>query len=93
MFISNHIQSAAGVYASQPGASVRTAKRPAQGAKAGEFVMSSQAQSFRQTLLQLQGGAGDVRMDKVSALRPQVESGAYRVEAKTLAADLLAMRW
>ncbi|MBQ8697750.1 MAG: flagellar biosynthesis anti-sigma factor FlgM [Schwartzia sp.] len=93
MIISSHIQAAAGLYAGQQqSAPVRNVKR-AEAPKATDFVMSSEAKSFSQTLLQLRGEADDARMDRVEALREQFAKGTYHVDAQTLAADMLAMRY
>lgn len=93
MIISNHIQAAAGLYASQQqGAPVRKVAR-AEAPGASEFVMSSAAKSFSQTLLQIRGEADVVRMDRVEALQRQFAGGACPVDARTLAGDLLAMRY
>lgn len=93
MIISNHIQAAAGLYAGQQqSASVRNVKR-AEASKATEFVMSSEAKSFSQTLLQLRGDMDGARMDRVEALREKIANGTYNVDAQTLAADMLAMRY
>ena len=93
MIISTHIQAAAGLYAGQQkSAPVRNVKR-AEAPKASEFVMSSEAKSFSQTLLQLRGEMDDARMDRVEALREQLANGTYSVDAQTLAADMLAMRY
>ena len=92
MIISNHVQAAAGFYANQhKSAPVKNVKRT-EPAKATEFVMSSEALSFSKTLGTLRGGADEVRMDRVEALRQQFASGTYHVDAQTLAGDLLAMR-
>ena len=93
MIISNHIQAAVGLYAGQQqNASVKSVKRT-EAAKASEFVMSSEAKSFSQTLSQLRGGADDARMDRVESLRQQFANGTYNVDAQTLAGDMLAMRY
>ncbi len=93
MIISNHIQAAAGLYAGQQqNASVKNVKRT-EATKAGEFVMSSEAKSFSQTLAQLRGGMDDARADRVEALRQQFANGTYNVDAQTLAGDMLAMRY
>ena len=93
MIIGGHIQAAAGLYAArQQGAPVRNVKRT-EAPKATEFVMSSEAKSFSKTLAELRGGADDVRMDRVEALRGAIESGTYRVDADVLAGDMLAMRY
>ena len=55
--------------------------------------MSSQAQSFSQTLRRIQDESDGVRMDKVSMLRQAIASGTYHVDANTLASDMLAMRY
>ena len=47
----------------------------------------------RQTLAQLRNGADNARTDRVEALRQQFASGSYNVDAQTLAADMLAMRY
>ena len=93
MIISNHIQAAAGLYAGQQkSAPVKNVKR-SEATKATEFVMSSEAQSFGRTFLQLRSGADDARMDRVEALREKFASGTYNVDAQTLAADMFAMRY
>ena len=90
MIISNYIQAATGLFANRKQtASVKNAEEP----KASEFVMSSEAKSFSQTLAQLRGGAESARTDRVEALRQQIANGTYRVDSKTLAADMLAMRY
>lgn len=93
MIISNHIQAAVGLYAGQQqNAPVKNVKRT-EAPKASEFVMSSEAKSFSRTLSQLRGGADDVRTDRVEALRQKLANGSYNVDAQTLAADMLAMRY
>ena len=93
MIISNYLQAAAGIFANrkQP-ASVKNVKR-AEEPKATEFVMSSEAKSFSQTLAQLRGESDSARTDRVEALRQQIANGTYHVDSKTLAADMLAMRY
>ena len=91
--IINHIQAAFGLYAGQQqNASVKNVKRT-EAPKAGEFVMSSEAKSFSQTLAQLRGESDSARTDRVEALRQQIANGTYHVDSKTLAADMLAMRY
>ena len=92
MIISNHFQ-VAGVYANQQNAASYVKKSPQVEAKAGEFHMSSQAQSFSETLRRIQDESDGVRMDKVSMLRQAIASGTYHVDANTLASDMLAMRY
>ena len=93
MIISNYIQAATGLFANQQKpASVKNVKR-AEEPKATEFVMSSEAKSFSQTLAKLRGEADTARMDRVEALRQQLANGTYRVDSQTLAADMLAMRY
>ena len=93
MIVSNYIQAATGLFANRKqAASVKNVKR-AEEPKATEFVMSSEAKSFSQTLAQLRGEADTPRTDRVEALRQQLASGTYRVDAQTLAADMLAMRY
>ena len=93
MIISNYIQAATGLFANRKQtASVKNVKK-AEEPKASEFVMSSEAKSFSQTLLQLRGEMDDARMDRVEALREQLANGTYSVDAQTLAADMLAMRY
>lgn len=93
MIISNYLQAAAGIFSNrQQTASVKNVKK-AEEPKATEFVMSSEAKSFSQTLSQLRGGADSARTDRVEALRQQIASGTYRVDSRTLAADMLSMRY
>ena len=93
MIISNYIQAATGLFANRKQtASVKNVKKVEE-PKATEFVMSSEAKSFSQTLAQLRGGADSPRADRVEALRQQIANGTYRVDSKTLAADMLAMRY
>lgn len=93
MIISNYIQAATGLFGSRkqsaPVKNVKKTEEP----KATEFVMSSEAKSFSQSLSKLRGGADSVRMDRVEALRQQLASGTYHVDSETLAADMLAMRY
>ena len=93
MIIGNYIQAATGLFANRkqtaPVKNVKRAEEP----KATEFVMSSEAKSFSQTLSQLRGGTDSARTDRVEALRQQFASGTYHVDSKTLAADMLAMRY
>lgn len=94
MIISNYIQAATALFSNQKQtASVKSVKK-AEEPKATEFVMSSEAKSFSQTLAQLRGGAADsTRADRVEALRQQIANGKYHVDSQTLAADMLAMRY
>ena len=94
MIISNYIQAATALFSNQKQTvSVKNVKK-AEETKATEFVMSSEAKSFSQTLAQLRGGAADsTRADRVEALRQQIANGTYRVDSKMLAADMLAMRY
>ena len=93
MIISNYIQAATGLFANRKQTtSVKDVKRT-EAPKASEFVMSSEAKSFSQTLSQLRGEADSARTDRVEALRQQIANGTYHVDSKTLAADMLAMRY
>jgi anti-sigma28 factor (negative regulator of flagellin synthesis) len=93
MIISNYLQAATGIFTNRKQtASVKDVKRP-EATKATEFVMSSEAKSFSQTLSQLRGEADSARMDRVEALRREFANGTYHVAAETLAADMLAMRY
>jgi negative regulator of flagellin synthesis FlgM len=93
MIISNYIQAATGLFANRKqNTSVKNVKH-AEAPKASEFVMSSEAKSFSQTLSQLRGDADSARTDRVEALRQKIADGTYHVDSETLAADMLAMRY
>ena len=93
MIISNYIQAATALFSNQKQTvSVKNVKK-AEETKATEFVMSSEAKSFSQTLAQLRGESDSARTDRVEALRQQIANGTYRVDSKMLAADMLAMRY
>jgi negative regulator of flagellin synthesis FlgM len=93
MIISNYIQAATALFSNQKQtASVKNVKK-AEEPKATEFVMSSEAKSFSQTLAQIRSGADSDRTDRVEALRQQIANGKYHVDSQTLAADMLAMRY
>ena len=93
MIISNYIQAATGLFANRKQAAPVKNVKKADEPKATEFVMSSEAKSFSQTLSQLRGGADSARMDRVEALRQKFAEGTYHVDSETLAADMLAMRY
>ena len=93
MIISNYIQAATGLFANRKQTTSVKSVKKAEEPKASEFVMSSEAKSFSQTLSQLRGEADSARTDRVEALRQQIANGTYHVDSKTLAADMLAMRY
>lgn len=97
MIINNSIpNTVAGVYASRhtlsTQQSAQTEKVSAASSK-DEIVLSSQAQSFSNTLQKLHDMSGTVRQDKIVQYENQLAAGNYEVDAQDLADKLLQLRF
>lgn len=57
-----------------------------------QLVLSTQAQSFSKVLDKVRA-MSDVRMDRVDAMKSQIDAGTYCVDSKTLAQKLMQTRY
>lgn len=93
MIINNNMQSILKTYGENK--SVKTVKSENKAtniSKQDEVVLSSQAQSFSQVLLKAKN-MSDVRGDKVKNLSAEVDSGAYAIDARSIAEKMLSARY
>lgn len=93
MIINNNVQSILKTYGENK--SVKTVKSENKAtniSKQDEVVLSSQAQSFSQ-VLQKAKNMSDVRGDKVKTLSAKVDSGAYAIDARSIAEKMLSARY
>lgn len=93
MIINNNMQSILKTYGENK--SVKTVKSENKAtniSKQDEVVLSSQAQSFSQ-VLQKAKNMSDVRGDKVKTLSAEVDSGAYAIDARSIAEKMLSARY
>lgn len=93
MIINNNMQSILKTYGENKSVNaIKSENKATNISKQDEVVLSSQAQSFSQ-VLQKAKNMSDVRSDKVKALSNQVDSGAYAVDARSIAEKMLSARY